>query len=123
LQDIYGNLKNIGSEMVVFSAENPDISRALAEKQRIAYPIVTDQGLGIARRFGLVFALPDDLKSVYQSFGIDLPKNTGHPEWELPVPSRFIVDGAGIVWSVEADPDYTVRPEATDTLAKLMSID
>ena len=38
------------------------------------------------------------------------------------MPSRFVVDKQGIVRSVDADPDYTVRPEATDTLAKLKNI-
>ena len=107
---------------MVFSPEKPDISKGLADKQKLAYPIVADQGLAIARSFGLVFTLPDDLKAVYQGFGIDLPKNTDHAAWELPVPSRFVVDKQGIVRSVDADPDYTVRPEATDTLAVLRSI-
>ncbi len=111
-----------GAEIVVFSAETPDISKGLADKHKITYPIIHDRGLAIARSFGLVFTVPDDLKGVYQGFGIDLPKNTGHAAWELPVPSRFVVDKTGIVRSVDADPDYTVRPEATETLAKLKGI-
>ena len=115
-------MRAAGGEIVVFSAETADISKGLGDKQKIAYPIVADRGLDIARAFGLAFTLPDDLKAVYQGFGIDLPKNTGHAAWELPVPSRFVVDKQGIVRSVDADPDYTVRPEATDTLAKLKNI-
>ena len=115
-------MRAAGGEIVVFSAEKPDISKGLANKQKLAYPIVADQGLAIARSFGLAFTLPDELKAVYQSFGIDLPKNTGHAAWELPVPSRFVIDRAGIVRKVDADPDYTVRPEATETLATLKSI-
>ncbi|HEX4891763.1 MAG TPA: redoxin domain-containing protein, partial [Hyphomicrobiaceae bacterium] len=102
--------------------EKPDISKALADKQKLDFPILSDQGLAIARAFGLVFMLPDDLKAAYQSFGIDLPRNTGHDAWELPVPSRFVVDRTGTVRAVDADPDYTVRPEATETLAKLKSV-
>lgn len=107
---------------MVFSPEKPDLSKGLADKQKLAFPIVFDQGLAIARSFGLVFPLPDDLRTVYQGFGIDLPKNTAHPAWELPVPSRFVIDRHGIVRSVDADPDYTVRPEPTETLAKLKGI-
>ena len=115
-------MRAAGGEIVVFSPEKPDISKGLADKQKIAYPIISDQGLAIARSFSLVFTLPDDLKAVYQGFGIDLPKNTGHAAWELPVPSRFVIDRSGIVRSVDADPDYTVRPEATETLVKLKGI-
>ncbi|MFM9943321.1 MAG: hypothetical protein ACKVP7_27970 [Hyphomicrobiaceae bacterium] len=53
--------------------------------------------------------------AVYQSFGID-------GNWELPVPSRFVVDKAGIVRGADADPNYSVRPEASATPALLRSI-
>lgn len=115
-------MRAVNAEIVVLSAETPDISKKLADKHKIAYPIIHDAGLAIARSFGLVFTLPDDLKAVYQGFGIDLPKNTGHAAWELPVPSRFVIDRHDIVRSVDADPDYTVRPEATETLAKLKGL-
>jgi peroxiredoxin len=65
----------------------------------------------------LVFPLPDDLKATCQGFGIDLSKNTGHPAWELPVPSRFVIDKAGTVRAVDADPDYAIRPEPDATFA------
>lgn len=111
-----------GGELVVFSNERREISNDLATKHGLTYPIVEDTGLGIAKSFGLVFALPADLKAVYESFGIDLPKNTGHPEWELPMPARYVVDRDGIIRSAEVDPDYTVRPEPSATLALLRGI-
>lgn len=112
----------LGGEVVVFSAENNDVSKGMAEKQKLEMPIVRDTGLAIARTFGLVFTLPDDLKATYQQFGIDLPKFTGYGAWELPMPARIAVDKSGIVRAVEADPDYTVRPEATATLAVVRSL-
>jgi peroxiredoxin len=107
---------------VVFSGETSDVSSGMASKQGLTFPIVADAGLAIARSFGLVFALPDDLKGLYQSFGIDLPKFTGHPRWELPMPARFVVDRSGIIRSAEVDPDYTVRPEPSATLELLRSL-
>ena len=115
-------MKAVGGEIIVFSPENNAVSKGMADKQKLGFPIVQDTGLGIARAFGLAFTLPDDLKAVYQGFGIDLPKNTGYANWELPVPSRFVVDKVGIVRGADADPDYTVRPEASITLSLLRSI-
>jgi peroxiredoxin len=112
----------VDAELVVFSGETRDISKQMATKEGLTFPIVQDTGLAIARSFGLVFALPDDLKDLYQSFGNDLPKNTGHPVWELPMPARYVVDRSGIIRSAEVDPDYTVRPEPADTLAVLRSL-
>ena len=99
-----------------------DISKGMADKQKLTIPIVQDVGLDISRSFGLAFMLPDDLKAVYQSFGIDLPKNTGHAAWELPMPARIVVAKGGTIRSVEADPDYTVRPEPEATLAIVKSL-
>ena len=106
----------------MFSPERAEVSKDLATKQGLTFPIVHDEGLKISRAFGLAFTVPDDLKAVYQSFGIDLPKNTGHALWELPMPARFVIDRTGIVRKADVDPDYTVRPEAEATLAALRSI-
>lgn len=110
-------MKAAGAEIVVFSNEKPDISQGLATKQNLTFPIVHDANLAIARSFGIAFTLPDDVKGVYQGFGIDIPKNTGGMVWELPMPARFVIDRTGIVRSAAVDPDYTVRPEPVDTLA------
>ena len=89
----------------------------MAARQGLTFAIVQDTALAIAGSFGLAFTLPDDLKALYQSFGIDLPKNTGCNAWELPIPARYVIDRTGLVRSAEVDPDYTVRPEPADTLA------
>ena len=120
--NLYADIQAAGGEIVVFSPERVEISKDLATKQGLAFPIVHDEGLRIATAFGLAFALPDDLKAVYQSFGIDLPKNTGHAACELPMPARFVIDRTGIIRSADVDPDYTIRPEAEATLAALRSI-
>ena len=93
------------------------MSRDLAAKQNITYPIVQDINLAIAKSFGIAFAVPDDVKGVYSGFGIDVPKNTGMATWELPMPARFVIDQAGLVRAADVDPDYTIRPEATTTLS------
>lgn len=106
----------------MFSSETNDISKGMADKQKLTFPIVFDDGLKIARAFGLAFTLPDDVKAVYQGFGIDLPKNTGRNAWELPIPARFVIDKGGIVRAVDADPDYTVRPEPAVTVQVLRGL-
>lgn len=33
------------------------------------------------------------------------------------MPARYVIDAGGTIRSVDADPDYTRRPEPVDTLA------
>ena len=94
----------------------------MAAKQKLTFPILWDEQSRVADAFGLAFVLSDDLRQVYLSFGNDLAVRNGDPSWRLPVPSRFVIDADGIVRSVQADPDYTYRPEAETTLEALRKI-
>jgi peroxiredoxin len=106
----------------VISPELPERTAVMAAKQKLTFPIVWDENSDIAEAFGLAFALPDDLKKVYLGFGNDLAVGNGDPSWRLPVPSRFVIDGRGIVRFVQADPDYTYRPEPETTLEALRDV-
>ena len=106
----------------MISPELPERTADMAAKQKLTYPIVWDEMSSVAEAFGLAFALPDDLKGVYLGFGNDLAVRNGDPSWRLPVPSRFVIDTQGIVRFVQADPDYTHRPEPETTLEALRRI-
>jgi peroxiredoxin len=123
LQAVYGDIRALGAELVVLSAELPNFSADLAAQHQLAFPILRDQGLATAKAFGLAFALPDDLKDVYlHTFKNDLAKRNGDPSWQLPMPARFVIDRGGIIRSADADPDYTVRPEPDETVAFLKTL-
>ena len=94
----------------------------MAARQKLTFPILWDEKSAVAQAFGLAFTLPDDLRAVYLGFGNDLAIRNGDPSWQLPVPARFVIDAAGIVRSVEADPDYTHRPEPESTLEALRKV-
>ena len=106
----------------MISPELPARTADMAAKQNLTFPIVWDEKSIVAKAFGLAFTLPDDLRAVYLSLGIDLPLRNGDASWQLPVPARLVIDGEGIVRSVEADVDYTHRPEPEPTVALLRDI-
>ena len=103
----------------MISPERPERLAAMAAKHKLTFPILWDEKSRVAEAFGLAFTLPDDLKQVYLGFGNDLAVANGDPSWRLPVPARFVVDRDGIVRSVQADPDYSHRPEPAETVAIL----
>ena len=81
-----------------------------------SFDTLRDFGNRVAEKYGLVFTLPDDLRAIYQRFGIDLAPGNGDGTWRLPIPARFVIDRQGIIRAVDADPDYTRRPEPTATV-------
>ena len=70
---------------------------------------------------GLVFSLPENLRDIYKGFKILLPEYNGDDSWELPMPTRLIVDQSGKIIYANTNPDYTDRPEPTETLEVLKS--
>jgi peroxiredoxin len=106
----------------VISPELPERTADMAAKQKLTFPILWDRNSEVAEAFGLAFTLPDDLRAVYLGFGNDLAVRNGDPSWRLPVPARFVIDSSGIVRLVQADPDYTRRPEPETTVDALRKV-
>ena len=116
MQQVAGTLKEHGATIVAITPQLPEASRSLIEKQRISFDLLSDPGNAYAAKLGLRFALPDDLKGVYLSFGNDLAVRNGEASWTLPMPGRFVIDSRGIVRAADVDPDYEHRPEQQKTV-------
>ncbi len=43
-------------------------------------------------------------------------------EYRLPMPSRYVVDREGIIRAADVNADYTMRPEASETLKVLRAL-
>ena len=112
----------LGARLLAVSPQEEMYSRELIKEKQLSFELLSDSGNKIAKTFGLVYTLPDDLRQLYLKFGIDLEKFNGDETWTLPIPARYLIDQTGTIRYVEADPDYTVRPEPEDTLAALKEI-
>lgn len=91
----------------------------MAEKKGLAFPVLSDAGNAVARRYGLVFAVAEALRPLYTRIGSDLPTFNGDASWELPIPGTFVVAQDGTVRLAFVDADYTHRLEPADLLAGL----
>ncbi|MHC4756987.1 MAG: redoxin domain-containing protein [Planctomycetota bacterium] len=94
----------------------------MAEEKKLSVDILSDPGNEVAERYGIRFKLPEDLKQVYEGFGVKLDKYNGDTSWTLPMPARLIIDRDGIIRYAEINPDYTVRPDPEDTIEALKRI-
>lgn len=114
--------KAAGATVAVISPQTPDKAAESVKKNGLSMPVLSDAGNQVAAAYGLRHGFRDDLAELYRSFGIDLAKYNGDDGWTLPIPARLIIDPNGIVGHVDADPDYTRRPEPADTLATLRAL-
>ena len=104
---------------------SPQVTRTPRETEEpkpLPFELLRDFGNQVAEAYGLAFTLPDDLRAIYVKLGIDLAQGNGDGTWRLPVPARFVIDRQGIVRAVDADPDYTRRPEPARTVEILRGL-
>ena len=95
----------------------------MIEKHKVTFDILSDAGNQVAAQFGLKFTVSDAVKKVYhETFKLDIEKFNGDASWTLPMPSRFIIDRDGTIRYAQADPDYTTRPEPSETVEMLRTL-
>ncbi|MGD1809614.1 peroxiredoxin-like family protein [Dapis sp. BLCC M126] len=109
LQKYLPQITELGAKLIAISPETPDNSLSTTEKNELTFEVLSDVGNQIAKQFGLVFQLPEELRPIYQSFGIDLPAYNGDESFELPIPGTYVVAKDGTVTHAFVDPDYTKR--------------
>jgi len=115
-------LNGLGATLIAVSPELGEHSRALIEEKRLRFEILRDPGNEVAHAYGSRWVVPDDLKELYKTFGIDLTEVNGDTSWTLPLPGCFILDRVGVVQYARVDPDYTRRPEPQETLSCVRSL-
>ncbi len=108
--------------MVAISPQIPEKNVEVKERHTLGFPVLSDPGHGWARQLGLVFTMPQALQELYKKFGILIPEFNGDDSWELPLPARLVVDGEGAIRSIDADVDYTRRPEAEASVEALKAL-
>ena len=109
-------LKQLGASLVAISAQTPDNSLTTAEKNELAYPVLSDSELTAARAFQIAFTLPDELADLYGKVGNNLPVLNGNGQWVLPVPATFVIDQQGIIQYAHVEADYRERAEPAEVM-------
>ena len=116
------NISILGATLVLISPNTIAHNQSIAEEKKLACDLLSDLGNTVAARYGLKYTVADDLKALYQQFGIDLEDYNGDASWTLPLPARLIIDTDGIVRHAAISADYTVRPDPAETIAALKAI-
>lgn len=115
-------IEQAGATLTAISPQLPEFSRDLIRRHRLGFEILRDEGLAVANRYGLEYNLPDDLARLYASLGLQLDETNGEPRWRLPLPARYIVGVDGTIRYARVHPDYTTRPEPTETVEALRAL-
>ncbi len=122
LQKYLPQIQDLGATLVAISPQTPDQSLSTTEKNELTFEVLSDLGNQVAKQFGLVFPLPEELRSIYQEFGIDLPIYNGDQNWELPIPATYVIATDGTILHSFVNADYTQRLDPEEIITTLQQI-
>ena len=103
--------------MVAIGPQNERQSDFMAGQHGLPFPVLTDPGCALAEQFGLVYTVPEYLRSYYLSILVNIPFINGEPSWRLPIPATYVIAKDSKVLFAEAHADFRVRPEPAEALA------
>ncbi len=116
---ILPKINESGASLIAISPQTVKQSFFMHDQHRLRFPLLSDNGNGVAHQFGLTYTIPDEQKNLYQRTFVNLPFVNGDNSWELPIPATYIIDREGTVLYTSASEDYTERPEPEDILQVL----
>ncbi|APW65213.1 MULTISPECIES: peroxiredoxin-like family protein [Arcobacteraceae] len=116
LQEKNEELISLGAKLLAVSPQSPDASLSTKEKNELAFEVLSDNENVIAKEYGLVFSLAEELRPIYLSFNIDIPANNDEDSYELPMPATYVINkNKEIIFSF-VNEDYTKRCEPQDVV-------
>jgi len=111
----------LGAKMLAISPEVPDSSLSTKEKHHIPFAVLSDHGNHVARQFGIVFKLPDNLIEAYNQH-FSLAAYNDDESYELPLAATYVIDTHGVIRYAFLDADYKNRAEPSDVIAALKGV-
>lgn len=122
LQAALPEIQSLGARLVGVTPETPNNALSTKEKNALEFDVLSDAGNVIARQYGLLMEVYEELRPLYRAWGIDLPAANGDESYELPLPATYVIDKAGVIRAAYVNKNYTQRMEPADIIAALKQL-
>lgn len=122
LQSVLPQVRALGAQLVAISPQTPDESLSTAQKNALAFAVLSDVASAAARSFGIAFDLAEELRPIYARFGHVLPDRNGDDSWVLPIPATYVIGKDGRIVLAFVDIDYRNRLDPKEVVQALQSL-
>lgn len=113
LQEELSNFKANGANLIALTPELPDESMSTSDKHKLQFEVLSDVGNKVAKEYGIVFKLTDEVAGMYnQSFALN--SHNGDKSNELPLAATYIINEKGEIVYAFLDADYRNRAEPSE---------
>ena len=121
-QAVLPQMADLGARLVAISPQLPEQSLSTEQADELTFYVLSDVGNQAARRFGLVYTLPEELRAALRSNNKALPGINGDESWGLPVPATYVIARDGRIALAYIEVDYRKRFEPEALLNALRSL-
>jgi peroxiredoxin len=123
LQEVLQRMQELGASLVAISPEKPDHGIIATEKNKLTFPVLSDFENKVARQFGVVFRIGQEIKDFsINVFKNDLAVRNGEDSYELPVPATFVIDTTGVLRFAHIDADYMTGRVEPETVISALEV-
>lgn len=108
----------LGFQILALSTDAPAGLASTAEKNHVAYRLLSDRAMTAASAYGVAFRVDSATVEKYRGYQVDLAPVPGEPDarW-LPVPTVYIIGRDRVIRFAYSNPDFKVRLPASELLA------
>jgi len=118
LQKELPNFNALGANLIALTPELPDHSMNTVDKNALNFEVLSDIDNKVAKEYGLVFYLGDEVARLYNE-SFNLIGYNGNKDNELPLAATYIIDQSGKIEYAFVEADYRVRAEPSELTAFL----
>ena len=93
-----------GGDLIAITPQPAESCSAMAERDLLAFPVLSDAGNAVADAYGVAYELAPSLQKVYRRLGHDLPRLNKTGDWRVPLPATFIIGTDGRVLGAHVEP-------------------
>jgi len=111
LQKVASQLKILNAALITLSPQTQDKSLYLHEKHSLDFDILYDKNNTIAKEFGIVYTLSDEVISTYDKLKVDILEANRNGTFDLPSPATYIVNKSYEIIYAFVDENYRKRCE------------
>lgn len=122
MQSIKQDLSRHNATLLTVSPQMPAQSRLTAERNYLDFPVLSDDGNAVARRYGLAWQVDDDMRALMYSLGHDLARVNSGAGWELPFCATYVIDQTATITAAHVSPGITDRMDPAEVLRAVRTL-
>ena len=120
LQQVHAPIAAAGASLVAISPQTQKHSYMTRDMHRLRFPVLSDLCNQVAGKFGLVYRLPQELRTMYESIMTKLPGYNGDQSWELPLAATYVIRPDETIAYARVDEDWRQRAEPEEILDRVI---